>query len=66
MVNDPSLISERQVTATLAVFAADQRIFNASAQVELSKSRPNGPSCDPTVYVATVKASSGGELLATP
>jgi hypothetical protein len=60
VVNDPSLTSVRPVAATLTVFAADRQIFNGSTSVQLHKLQPNGPDCDPTVYVASVTATTAG------
>ena len=56
--------SEGVATARLTMTTDEGVVFDATTPVILRKHQPNGPGCAPTVYQATVKATSAGTLVA--
>jgi hypothetical protein len=40
-----------------------ETVFDATTEVQLQTFQPNGPHCDPTVYVAAVSATTDGQLI---
>ena len=63
IVDNPGIRGPREVLVGLRVTGASgRRIFDASTRVRLHRVQPNGPGCPPTVYAATVTATTSGEL----
>lgn len=62
------LTGPTSVTATLTVtdVATGEVVFDASTSVDLHAYYPNGPGCDPTVFVGRVRPTPDGDLVAVP
>ena len=66
-VDDPLVPPARSVIVELQIQDPSKRtIFDATKTIQLHRIQPNGASCPPTAYVASVVATSDGRLEQLP
>lgn len=62
-LDDPSIHDAGPVLVRLSIESGSgEAIYARKANVELSRTRPNGPSCPPTFYSAALVATARGGL----